>query len=273
MNTTMTVGSVPAGRTRPEGEAVTTAADTVPAGGSDGSRSDAVVAMGSDRYLTFTLRGETFALPILDVTEIMEFHSLTTVPMMPSFIRGVINLRGRVVPVIDMSARFGRGTTEVGRRTSIIIVNTATDTGGNRNDDQGSHHSMGILVDAVNKVMHLNADDVEPPPEFGTGIRTDFISGMAKSDGQFIIVLDVNHVLSLEELGMVDRAASVGQTALVDRTAPNDETPSNDRTTPNDQAPSNDRTTPNDQAPSNDRTTPNDQAPSTSSSPGEGSPV
>jgi purine-binding chemotaxis protein CheW len=226
MNATMAVGSVPAGRTGSGDEVVKTAVGTTPTEGSDGSRNDAVVAMGSDRYLTFTLRGETFALPILDVTEIMEFHSLTTVPMMPSFIRGVINLRGRVVPVIDMSARFGRGTTEVGRRTSIIIVNTTVDTGGSRGDDQESHHSMGILVDAVNKVMHLNTDDVEPPPEFGTGIRTDFISGMAKSDGQFIIVLDVNHVLSLDELGMVDRAASVGQTALVDQTAPNDRPPS-----------------------------------------------
>jgi purine-binding chemotaxis protein CheW len=169
-------------------------------------RDNAALATGSERYLTFALGGETFALPILDVTEIMEFRSLTTVPMMPAFIRGVINLRGRVVPVVDMSLRFGRGETEIGRRTSIIIV----DPNARRAPGDGSPRAqaMGIVVDAVNKVMHLTTDDVEPPPEFGAGIRTDFISGMAKSDGQFIIVLDVSHVLSLDELAMVGRAAS-----------------------------------------------------------------
>src|SRR5512142_1279840 len=80
------------------------------------------VAAGSDRYLTFGLGGETFALPILDITEIIEYRSLTEIPMMPPFVRGVINLRGRVVPVIDLATRFGRGATDVARRTSIIIV-------------------------------------------------------------------------------------------------------------------------------------------------------
>jgi purine-binding chemotaxis protein CheW len=183
----------------------TQAAGDSPSGAASGIRSNAALATGSDRYLTFSLGGETFALPILDVTEIMEFRNLTTVPMMPAFIRGVINLRGRVVPVVDMSLRFGRGETEIERRTSIIIVDP---NASRAPDDQNPRaQAMGILVDAVNKVMHLTADDVEPPPEFGAGIRTDFISGMAKSDGQFIIVLDVSHVLSLEELTTLSRAA------------------------------------------------------------------
>jgi purine-binding chemotaxis protein CheW len=173
----------------------------------DANRADAtVVGAGTDRYLTFVLGGEIYALPILDITEIMEFRSLTVVPMMPSFIRGVINLRGRVVPVVDMAARFGRGMTQVARRTSIIIVETA-----GSDDEPGT--DMGIMVDAVNKVVHLSADDIEPPPAFGAGIRSDFISGMAKYDGQFVIVLDVSHVLSIDEMVMLGQAASASAQA------------------------------------------------------------
>jgi len=164
-----------------------------------------VVGAGTDRYLTFVLGGEIYALPILDITEIMEFRSLTVVPMMPSFIRRVINLRGRVVPVVDMAARFGRGMTQVARRTSIIIVETSNQVSED-SDEPGS--DMGIMVDAVNKVVHLSVDDIEPPPAFGAGIRSDFISGMAKYDGQFIIVLDVTHVLSVDEMVMLGQAAS-----------------------------------------------------------------
>ena len=172
----------------------------------DNNRSDAtVVGAGTDRYLTFVLGGEIYALPILDITEIMEFRSLTVVPMMPSFIRGVINLRGRVVPVIDMAARFSRGMTHVARRTSIIIVEAAASLG---EDADEACSDMGIMVDAVNKVVHLSTDDIEPPPAFGAGIRSDFISGMAKYDGQFIIVLDVSHVLSVEEMVMLGQTSS-----------------------------------------------------------------
>ncbi|HEY6797754.1 MAG TPA: chemotaxis protein CheW [Kineosporiaceae bacterium] len=159
---------------------------------------------GAERYLTFVLAGEVYALPILDITEIMEFRALTVVPMMPSFLRGVINLRGRVVPVVDMAARFGRGCTEVARRTSIIIVETPSHT----DDGHTTTTSMGIMVDAVNKVVHLGLDDIEPPPAFGAGIRSDFISGMAKYDGNFVIILDVSHVLSLEEMVLLGKAAS-----------------------------------------------------------------
>jgi len=163
---------------------------------------------GSDRYLNFMLGGEEFALPILDVTEIMEFRSLTVVPMMPAFIRGVINLRGRVVPVIDMAARFGRGSTEVARRTSIIIVEVVL--------GDGESHHLGIMVDGVNKVVYLGAEDIEPPPAFGAGIRSDFISGMARYNGEFIIVLDVRRVLSMEEmveLSETESAAAIGTAA------------------------------------------------------------
>jgi purine-binding chemotaxis protein CheW len=170
-----------------------------------GLASGDVLGAGSARYLTFVLSGEVYALPILDITEIMEFRSLTVVPMMPSFIRGVINLRGRVVPVVDMAARFGVGSTEVARRTSIIIVEAAGE------DSDGARHAMGIMVDAVNKVVHLSAEDIEPPPAFGAGIRSDFISGMAKCNGEFIIVLDVSNVLSLDEMVLLGQAHQTGQ--------------------------------------------------------------
>ena len=169
-----------------------------------GDERTSLVSSSAERYLTFALAGEVYALPILDITEIMEYRALTVVPMMPPFLRGVINLRGRVVPVVDMAARFGHGHTDVARRTSIIIVETPN-TG---DDGHVTSSSMGIMVDAVNKVVHLGAEDIEPPPAFGAGIRADFISGMAKYDGQFVIILDVSHVLSLDEMVMLGKAAT-----------------------------------------------------------------
>ena len=160
---------------------------------------------GSDRYLTFHLGGEVFALPILDITEIIEHRALTTVPMMPTFIRGVLNLRGRVVPIIDLAARFGRGTTEIARRTGIIIVETPETTG--PDGEVIPRQDFGIVVDAVNEVMHFGEADIEPPPAFGAGIRSDFISGMAKRQGDFIIVLDVAHVLSVDEMIQLSQTA------------------------------------------------------------------
>jgi purine-binding chemotaxis protein CheW len=152
------------------------------------------------RYLTFTLHGEVYALDILEVTEIIEFRALTVVPMMPPFVRGVINLRGRVLPVVDLAARFGIGATEVAKRTGIVVVEAPAGTDGGVQD-------VGIMVDAVNKVVHLGADDIEPPPAFGAGIRSDFIAGMARHDGGFVIVLDVGHVLSQDEMVALGRAA------------------------------------------------------------------
>jgi purine-binding chemotaxis protein CheW len=164
-----------------------------------------VAAGESARYLTFTLNAEAYALDIFHVTEIIEHRHLTIVPMMPDFIRGVINLRGRAVPVIDLAIRFARGATEIARRTSIIIVHIAhseADAGPVPGESGGGPdgQDIGILVDAVNKVVTFGAEDIEPAPSFGAGIRADFISGMAKRDDDFIVLLDVDRVLSLGEL-------------------------------------------------------------------------
>lgn len=149
----------------------------------------------SARYLTFVLNGERYALDIFHVTEILEHRPLTSVPMMPAFIRGVINLRGRVVPVVDMAIRFHRGQTAINRRSSIVIVEV---DGGSKAG--GSTQDIGIMVDAVQEVVHLSADDIEPGPAFGAGIRADFIAGMAKRGDDFTVILDVRHVLSVDEM-------------------------------------------------------------------------
>jgi purine-binding chemotaxis protein CheW len=176
------------------------------------TRDDPRFAAAADRYLTFALASEVYALSILDVTEIMEFRKPTAVPLMPPSIRGVINLRGRVVPVLDLATAFGNGSTRVARRTSVVIVEIP-DVDGAQNGRQ-----LGLIVDAVNKVAQLAADDIEPPPAFGAGIRADFISGMARHDGEFIIVLDVARLLSTDEVTVLDRATSTVDPAAVGST-------------------------------------------------------
>jgi purine-binding chemotaxis protein CheW len=157
----------------------------------------AAVVTGGERYLTFTLRDATYAVDIHEITEIIEFRSLTVVPMMPSFIRGVINLRGRVLPVVDLAARFGQEETQVARRTGVIVMRTPVPAGDEAHSADGA---IGIMVDSVSKVVHLSADDIEPPPPFGAGIESDFISGMARCDGGFVIILDVGRVLSIQDM-------------------------------------------------------------------------
>lgn len=141
------------------------------------------------QYLAFSLNGEMFAIPLLGVKEIIEYGDVTHIPTMPEFIRGVINLRGRVVPVMDMSARFGEARTAIGERTCIIIL-----------EQDGRTQDMGVVVDSVNAVIDVDPSDIEPPPSFGTKIRVDFIQGMWKYQNRFVVVLDLTKVLSVEEI-------------------------------------------------------------------------
>lgn len=152
----------------------------------------------AQQYLTFMLDGEMFAMGILAIKEIIEYGELTTVPMMPHFVRGVINLRGAVVAVIDLAQRFGRAPTPVTRRTCVVIIEVEAD---------GGRQDIGVVVDAVNAVLEIAPDQIAPPPGFGAKIRSDFISGMGKVDGKFVIVLNVNQVLSMDELARLDAAA------------------------------------------------------------------
>jgi purine-binding chemotaxis protein CheW len=147
--------------------------------------------LDQQQYLTFNLGNEIFAIGILAIKEIIEYGNLTEVPMMPEFIRGVINLRGAVVPVVDLAARFGRKGTAVTRRTCIVIIEMGKD---------GERQNIGVIVDTVNEVLEILPQDIEPAPAFGAKIRTDFISGMGKVASRFVIILDVDHVLSVDEM-------------------------------------------------------------------------
>ncbi|AXS79357.1 chemotaxis protein CheW [Dechloromonas sp. HYN0024] len=161
------------------------------------------VAEAPAQYLTFSLSGEMFGLGILNVKEIIEYGNLTEIPMMPNFIRGVINLRGSVVPVIDLAARFGGQPTAVGRRTCIVIVEVP---------DEDNRHDIGIIVDAVSEVLEIPGSEIEPPPSFGARIRADFIFGMGKVAGKFVILLNIDKVLSVEEIAMLTGKDPAGTT-------------------------------------------------------------
>ncbi len=143
------------------------------------------------QYLTFVVGGELFAIGILRIKEIIEYGGITTVPMMPHCIRGVINLRGAVVPVLDLAARFGRDPTSATRRTCIVIVEVVAG---------GESQDIGVIVDAVNEVLEIPAGDIEPAPSFGARMETRFIQGMGKVNGRFVIILDTDQVLAESEL-------------------------------------------------------------------------
>jgi purine-binding chemotaxis protein CheW len=156
---------------------------------------------GHLQYLTFTLGGEMFAVGILNVKEIIEYGNLTEIPMMPVFIRGVINLRGAVVPVIDLAARFSGKVTAIGKRTCIVIVEV-----GNAEEK----HEVGIIVDAVSEVLEIPRGEIEPAPSFGSKIRADFIAGMGKVAGKFVIILAINRVLSIDDLATLASLDTAG---------------------------------------------------------------
>lgn len=143
------------------------------------------------QYLSFRLGEETFALGILAVREIIEYGGITDVPMMPSCVRGVINLRGAVVPVLDLASRLGRGASAIGRRSCIVIVELG---------QPPEQQVLGLLVDAVNAVLDIDAGQIEPPPTFGTGLRNDFIAGIGKVNGKFVIVVNLEAVLNVPEI-------------------------------------------------------------------------
>jgi purine-binding chemotaxis protein CheW len=146
------------------------------------------------QYLTFKLGGEIFALDVAKVREILDFTTVTTVPRTPGFMRGVINLRGSVVPVIDMRLKFGMSGTEKTVNTCIVVVEVGL---------EGETIIVGALADSVQEVIDLEPDQIEPAPKIGTKLRTDFIKGMGKQDNGFIMILDVDRVFSSDELSEV----------------------------------------------------------------------
>jgi purine-binding chemotaxis protein CheW len=154
---------------------------------------------GGGQYLTFVAAEHTYAISIAAIKEIIEYPSITTIPLMPAFIRGVINLRGSVVPVIDLAARLGHPLPPTSRRTCIVIVEM---------HHEEDRFDMGLVVDGVSEVLEIASKDLEPPPSFGARIRADFIQAMARVHGHFVIVMCLEQVLSIEE---VSRLAQMSQ--------------------------------------------------------------
>jgi purine-binding chemotaxis protein CheW len=148
----------------------------------------------------FVVGRETFAIPILRIKEILEFEEPTDVPMMPEFVRGIVNLRGTVVPVIDLARRFGRAAGGITKRTCIVIVETRL---------EGQAQVFGVVVDAVNEVLEIPQTDIEAPPEFGAAVRTDFIRGMGRVRNRFVVILDIDVALSLEDMAAIAGAMRV----------------------------------------------------------------
>ena len=153
----------------------------------------------TNQFFTFMLEKEIFAIDISQIKEVLEFTHITKVPQTPDMMKGVINLRGSVVPVIDMRLKFEMGEIEKTVDTCIVIIEIKID---------GNTTMIGALVDAVKEVMDLNSDQIEPSPKIGTQLNTDYIKGMGKHDEQFIIILDIDKIFSNTDLEMVQQAAA-----------------------------------------------------------------
>ena len=146
------------------------------------------------QHLAFTLNGEVFAIEILQIREIIEFGALTEVPMMPDLVRGVINLRGAVVPVVDLNARFGRSASELCKKSCIVIFDTVR---------AGERVELGILVDAVSEVIKIAPGDIEAPPDFGSVVQREFIRGIGKAGSRFVILLEPERALDVQEMAQL----------------------------------------------------------------------
>jgi len=146
------------------------------------------------QYLTFTLGDEVFAMDMRMVREIIQFGAITVVPLMPAFVRGVINLRGAVVPVIDLKVRFDRERANIGKKTCIIIFNSSY---------EGDRVQLGLMVDAVSEVIDISTAQIDPPPQFGSTIQREFISGMGKVDGEFVVIIEPDRALNIEEMAVL----------------------------------------------------------------------
>ncbi len=156
------------------------------------------IANETTQYLSFNLGEEVFALDIGKVREVLEFTTVTKVPQTPEFMRGVINLRGGVVPVIDMKLKFGMDETEKSINTCVIITEVEM--------DDGETTVLGALADSVQEVFDLHEEEIEPAPRLGTQLNTEFLKGMGKKDDEFVLLLDIDKVFNLEEIEAVSEA-------------------------------------------------------------------
>ena len=150
------------------------------------------------KYLTFTLAGEEYGIGILKIREIIGMMPITSVPQAPDFVKGVINLRGKVIPVIDLRLRFGMPAMDYTERTCIIVVQIEL---------RDTPLNIGIVVDSVSEVLNIADNNIEDAPAFGTQLNTSYILGMAKIEGSVKILLDIDKVLTQSEIGLLEKAA------------------------------------------------------------------
>ena len=144
----------------------------------------------ANQFLSFSVAGSDYGLPILKVREILSYEGSTPVPGTPPSIRGVVNVRGSVVPVVDLALKFGRAATDATKRTCVLVVDAVSG---------GESLTVGLLAGAVNEVVELAASDVEPPPAFGAGVKVDYLLGLGKTAAGFVLLLDLDRVLSDSE--------------------------------------------------------------------------
>lgn len=154
------------------------------------------------QFLTFNLKEELFCLPIESIKEIIGVSKITPVPMVPDFIRGIINIRGLVVPVIDLSVRFGWPKSDITKRSCVVIIEI---------EHEDNVLVLGLIIDSVSEVIEMTPSDIGEAPSFGSKIRTDFISNMLKINDEFVVVLDVHKVLSVDELSMMQEVSERGE--------------------------------------------------------------
>ena len=159
-----------------------------------------VITEKEGKYLTFSLAREEYGIGILKIREIIGMMPVTSVPQTPEFVKGVINLRGKVIPVADLRLRFGMQAIDYTDRTCIIVVEI---------EGQAGTIQIGIVVDAVSEVLNIKGEEIENAPTFGTKLDTDYILGMAKMEGGVKILLDIDEVLSAEEISVLEKAAWV----------------------------------------------------------------
>jgi len=171
------------------------------------------VPLSTVQYLTFLTAGEEYAIGIVKVREIIEYEAVTTVPNTPIWIRGVTNLRGRVVPVVDLAVKFGLPASRISKFSCVIITEVMF---------QSENLTMGVLADSVCQVVDLSADKIEAPPPFGTRVKTEYLLGMGAMGKKFCLILDIDKVLSTDELLAVTESVaddSVAEARPIDVTA------------------------------------------------------
>lgn len=152
------------------------------------------VVADSNQYLTFRVSGDRFAVDILAIQEILEVGQMTSVPLAPSYIRGVFNLRGSVLPVVDLSVRLGRESRPLSKRSCVVVVETRGE----------SAHALGLLVDEVNEILEIPPDQVKPPPDLGESRGPGLVQAMGRIEDSLIVLLDIDQVMRHEDMGHLE---------------------------------------------------------------------